>query len=135
MISLLDTSAILAFVRGEPGARGVKAIIDDKEHDLVISALTLAELARRLRELGADESCINEEVATATVFVSRVVPVNVDIATTAFDVYAKTPKRLPIIDSLIAATAVCEGARLIHRDRHMSAIPTDVVAQLDLTKE
>jgi predicted nucleic acid-binding protein len=63
---------------------------------------------------------------------TRVVPIGQDVAGLAFDLGRQTPDRLPLIDALIVATAVREQACLVHRDRHMSAIPTSVVEQIDL---
>ena len=132
MISLLDTSAVLAHLRDEPGADEVEAIFDDRSHEVLLSALTVAELARRLRSLGFDDAAIEARVADYVALSTRVVPVDTDVARAAFDVCGRTPHRLPLVDALIAASALREGARLVHRDRHMAAIPTGVVDQLDL---
>ena len=48
----------------------------------------------------------------------------------------RLPKeRLPLADALIAAAARERGACLVHRDRHMAAIPASLVEQIDLSTE
>lgn len=47
---VLDASALLCLINGEPGADGVAAVLPSA----VISAVNLAEVASKLNELGAD---------------------------------------------------------------------------------
>jgi predicted nucleic acid-binding protein len=42
--------------------------------------------------------------------------------------------RLPAIDSLIAATALVHEACLVHKDKHMAAIPPEVLPTLNLAQ-
>ncbi|HEV7505805.1 MAG TPA: hypothetical protein VGS07_12925 [Thermoanaerobaculia bacterium] len=42
---------------------------------------------------------------------------------------------MPLVDALIAAAARERQACLVHRDRHMSPIPSNLLEQLDLAKE
>lgn len=58
MTRLLDTSAVLAHVRDEPGAGLVQDRFERDEVSVFLYSVTLAELARRLR----DPSATREEV-------------------------------------------------------------------------
>ena len=55
------------------------------------------------------------------------------VAMAAFEISYRTPHRLPLVDALIAAAAQVRGACLVHRDRHMTSIPAEIVSQLPLT--
>ncbi len=59
-------------------------------------------------------------------------PVDRAVAEMAWQLRALIPQRLPLVDALIAATARAAGAILVHKDPHMSRIPTTVVKQLVL---
>jgi predicted nucleic acid-binding protein len=50
----------------------------------------------------------------------------------ALDVVRKTPRRLPLVDALIAAAALSRDATLVHRDEHMRALPENRPPQIDL---
>jgi len=54
------------------------------------------------------------------------------VAELACHIRAATPERLPLVDSLIAATARSADAVLVHKDFHMSRIPTEIVKQIAL---
>ena len=49
---LFDTTALLAHFRNESGATQVQAILDDQDKDVLISAVSVIEFARRLQALG-----------------------------------------------------------------------------------
>ena len=59
-------------------------------------------------------------------------PVDRAIAELACHIRAAAPRRLPLVDALIAATARSAGAVLVHKDPHMAGIPAGVVKQLKL---
>ncbi len=132
MIYLLDTSALLAHHRDEPGAEQVQALFENDEHDLLVASISLAEFARRLRDLGATPEEAHAVVRQYLQAIGGVVAVDAGIAMSAFGVICQTPARLPLVDALTAACARSRGACLVHRDRHMSAIPATTLAQLVL---
>jgi len=134
MIYLLDTSALLAHHRQEPGWEQVQAIFAENGAEVVIASVTLAEFARRMRELGASETEIREILADYQILFSAVVPVDGAVAWAAFELGCRTPERLPLVDALIAAAARLRGACLVHRDEHMAAIPAERVQQLYLPR-
>lgn len=134
MIYLLDTSALLAHHRQEPGWEQVQAIFTEDGVEVVIASVTLTEFARRMRELGASETEIRAILADYQMLFSAVVPVDGAVAWAAFELGCRTPERLPLVDALIAAAARLRGACLIHRDEHMAAIPAERVQQLYLPR-
>jgi predicted nucleic acid-binding protein len=131
-VYLLDTSALIAHYRQEPGWEQVQAIFDDSSATVIVASVTLTEFARRLLELGADEAEIQQTLADYQALFSDIVPVDIAVAMAAFEIGCRTPQRLPLVDALIAAAAQARGARLVHRDSHMTAIPAEVVRQLSL---
>ncbi|MEI2781020.1 MAG: PIN domain-containing protein [Candidatus Competibacter sp.] len=134
MIYLLDTSALLAHHRQEPGWEQVQAIFTEDGAEVVIASVTLTEFARRMRELGASETEIRTILADYQMLFSAVVPVDGAVAWAAFELGCRTPERLPLVDALIAAAARLRGACLVHRDEHMAAIPAERVQQLYLPR-
>ena len=134
MIYLLDTSALLAHHRQEPGWEQVQAIFTEDGAEVVIASVTLTEFARRMRELGASETEIRAILADYQMLFSAVVPVDGAVAWAAFELGCRTPERLPLEDALIAAAARLRGACLVHRDEHMAAIPAERVQQLYLPR-
>ncbi len=126
---LLDTSAVLAHFRDEPGAAEVQSLFALSEARILMSAVSIAELVRRLSDLGAgaDEARVATEQYVA--LMTEVVTVDVAVAYDAFTVAMATPERLPLADALIVACARSRGAVLVHRDRHLSQVPSAVVAQ------
>ena len=132
---LLDTSALLAHNRQEPGWARVQALFEEGDSEVLAASLSLTEFARRLRELGATAGEARRTVEDYRELLSEVVPVDERVAFTAFDIGCEMTERLPLADALIAAAARERGARLVHRDRHMAAIPAGVVEQIDLSTE
>ena len=65
---------------------------------------------------------------------SKVLAADAPIAHRAIQLRAATPQRLPTVDALIAATAAEHDLILVHRDPHLSAIPTASLQQMRLPK-
>jgi predicted nucleic acid-binding protein len=51
------------------------------------------------------------------------------VALAAFAIGCRTPRRLPLVDALIAAVAQARNALLVHRDEHMRGIPPELLHQ------
>ena len=132
MRHLLDTSAVLTHLRQEQGWEEVQAIFESAEAEVLLSAVSVAELGRRLRALGAAPDEI-EATLDAYSFILRVVPVDAPVARVAIEVAAAASARLPLADALIAASAIVASACLVHRDAHMSGIPRALLPQVDLS--
>ena len=131
MTHLLDSSAWLTHLFGEPGVEQVNTLFDDPQVTVHLSALSLPEVYARLNALGRAEHW--EEVwTTYSALFSKVLPVDEAVAHRAVRLRAATPQRLPTIDSLIAATAAIHQLTLVHRDPHMAAIPAGSLRQMQL---
>jgi predicted nucleic acid-binding protein len=129
---LLDTSALLAHHRREPGGMRVQELFEESGSEILVASISLTELARRLRELGATPGEARVTVAEYRAVLDNLVVVDERVAFAAFDLGCETPERLPLADALIAAAAREHGACLVHRDRHMASIPASLLEQLDL---
>jgi len=131
---LLDTSTLIAHFRDEEGAEKLQDLFDSKDAQLLVASVSLPEFARRLRELGMSEQESLHVLDQYLLVLEEVVPVDGPVARDAFEILCKSSERLPLIDSLIAAAARSADAILIHRDRHMRAIPASMLTQLDLER-
>lgn len=129
---LLDTSALLSHYRQESGGQKVQQLFESEDAELLLASISIAEFGRRLRELGASESDIDEALAAYQLLFSEVVAIDTEIAKAAFVISCRTSSRIPLIDSLIAASAQSKQAQLVHRDEHMRTIPSTFVQQFDL---
>ncbi len=129
---VLDTSALLAHYFDEPGAEVVQGLWAAGGPKPAICAVTIAELRGRLsRELESPD----EAQAAADAYLQELtVCLDVDrsVAELACHIRSAMSERLPLVDSLIAATARAVGAVLVHKDSHMSRIPPELVKQLAL---
>lgn len=128
---IFDTSALLAHVRGEPGAERVQQLFEREEGALLICGVSLAELARRLRDLGASPEEAWTQISDYLQAVDEVVPVDQKVAHESDRLSVSATTRLPLVDALIAAAACTRQAVLVHRDSHMRGV-AGVVQQLDL---
>ncbi len=129
---VLDTSALLAHHRQEAGWPAVQALFEADEAELIVVSVSLAEFGRRLRALGATEEEADTALASYQLLFGEVAAVDAAMALAAFTLGCRTPRRLPLIDAVIAAVAQARGATLVHRDEHMRAIPAELVRQQDL---
>lgn len=134
MIFLLDTSALLVFYRKEPEVDQVLALFDDPQHDILLSTVSVAEFGRKLRELGKNSGEIEDTLDQFIQLFSRIVPIDEVVARASLRLVESVPLRLPMVDSLIAASALVHGACLVHKDKHMAAIPSKVLPTLDLAR-
>ncbi|HSS51782.1 MAG TPA: PIN domain-containing protein [Thermoanaerobaculia bacterium] len=132
---LLDTSALLAHYRREPGWARVQAWLEESGIEILAASVSLPEFARRLRDLGATVEEARQTVEDYMELLDDLVAIDEAVAFAAFEIGCETAERIPLIDALIAAAAREREACLVHRDRHMSPIPSSVVEQLDLAKE
>lgn len=129
---LLDTSAMIAHHRQESGWERVQALFEDRDAEIFAASVTFTEFARRLRELGASSSEARQIVESYQDLLDDVVVIDKEVAFSAFHLGCETPKRLPLVDALIAAAASERDACLVHRDQHMAEIPSDLMETLDL---
>jgi predicted nucleic acid-binding protein len=129
---VLDTSAILAHYFDEPGAGLLETLWADESNRLAVSAVTVAELKGRLRHEIADDAEAIEAANTYLNELTTCLPVERTTAEAAWQLRLSSSNRLPLVDAIIAATARAAGAVLVHKDPHMSQIPSAFVQQVSL---
>ncbi len=110
------------------------ALFDDPQRDILLSSLSIAEFGRKLRDLGRDQEAIGHTLDLFLQLFTRVVPVDAAVARTSLRLTASVPLRLPMVDSLIAASALAHGACLVHKDKHMAAISPEILPTLNLAQ-
>ncbi len=119
MSFLLDTSVVSETRKRTPD-RNVLAWLDDTDHqDLYISVLTIGGLTKGIarRRRGDPRSAAGLEHwlrGIEELFSDRVIPIDASIATAWGNLDAGQP--LPVIDSLLAATAKVRGLTLVTRN-------------------
>lgn len=129
---VLDTSAILAHYLREQGAREVNAILTRGPEAAGLSLISIVELRGRLSDLSVDADKAGRVLKLYTETLTTVLPFTREPAEAAMALRAATRPRLPLVDSLIAASAKQYGATLVHHDPHMAAIPAPLINQLVL---
>jgi predicted nucleic acid-binding protein len=129
---VLDTSALLAHYRQEPGYDLVERLLEEHSDDVYISSITWLEFHVRLKELIPNQNAREEVLAIYGELLAEALPVSRETARAAFDLREQLPGRIPNADALIAATAKLKGATLVHRDPHLAAIPERLVKQIVL---
>lgn len=124
---VLDTSALLAHYRQEPGWQDVQALFEAEEAELIVASVSLTEFGRRLRELGAAEAEVEDTLSDYQLLFTEVVPIDTVVAMAAMAIGFRTSRRLPLVDALITAVAQVRAAVLVHRDEHMRSMPAGLV--------
>jgi predicted nucleic acid-binding protein len=131
---LLDTSAWLAHLFGEPGVEEVTLLFDDPVNEVAICVLSLAEVYGRLKALRTEDRWPQVWMTYSKLF-SAPLPVDETVTHHAIVLRKAATKRLPTIDALIAATAVQNRAILVHRDPHFDALPVEQLQQIKLPEK
>ena len=93
---LLDTSALLAHYRQETGGEMVQALFEADEAEIIMACVSLPEFGRRLLDLGAPESVVQETLASYQLLCTEVAPLDAAVALAAFAIGGHTPRRLPV---------------------------------------
>ena len=132
---LLDTSALLAHYFDEPGAEEVDRLWQQPGNKLAISVLSIPELKTRLRGEVADAKEVERAFGLYANELTVSIPVSRAVAEEAVRLREATPRRLPLIDALIAASASNADCVLVHRDPHMDDIPTRLVRRMRLPEK
>ncbi len=132
---VLDTSALIAHYREESGFEIVESLIAHGDNCVRVSSATWLEFRIRLQELTPEVSERTRAMQIYRALLGEGIPADDAIAARAHLLRQSTSERLPNMDALIAATAAECGAILVHRDPHMSSIPTPAVSQLVLPEK
>lgn len=123
MSFLLDTNVVSEATRPQPNARVLDWIATQDSESLFISAITLGELRRGalLLTAGKKRTALLRwiEGGIQADFAGRILPVDALVMERWAQLEAataKTGRRLPLMDSLIAATALAHDLTLVTRN-------------------
>jgi predicted nucleic acid-binding protein len=120
---LLDTSVISELVKKSPHAPVLKWIGGQDESSLYLSVVTIGELEKGIARLMAStrksrlQSWVRRDLVER--FGARLLPIDVRAAARWGALTGESEKRgqpLPVIDSLIAATALVHGLAVVTRN-------------------
>ena len=123
MSFLLDTAVVSELVRKSPSAAVLKWIDGQDEATLHLSVLTIGELEKGVARLPASvrrsrlQSWVRRDLAER--FGGRLLPIDTRTAARWGAIAGESEKRgrpLPVIDCLIAATALVNGLAVVTRN-------------------
>lgn len=121
---VLDASAILAFLRGEPGADAVSVY----RGDAIVSAVNVAEAGSRLADLGASAAEVRRSMALMSM---EIVPFDAEQAHEAADIRDSTRgRRLSLGDRACLQLAARRGLPALTADRMWTEIDAGVEVRL-----
>jgi predicted nucleic acid-binding protein len=129
---VFDTSAVLAHYFGEAGAEQLDLIWADPENEIGLCVLSLPELKKRLLEEIQDQREIERAYKAYSDELTISLVVDRKVAESAIDLREASKTRLPLVDSIVAATAAYWSAILVHCDPHLAGIPKDRLRQIFL---
>lgn len=117
-MNLLDASALIAFLRGEPGQPTVEELI--RSGDTMVATIVVAEVTDVLvRRLGIDAERAGAALAELTGDRVRTRSLDLEIATRAGEIrsrrYHRTKRPLSMADCVVIATAG-EGDSIVSTD-------------------
>ncbi len=123
MSHLLDTCVISELVRSEPNSGLLRWFSDQDEDRLYLSVLTMGELEKGVEKLAPSRrktslgKWVREDLARR--FGDRLLPIDLSV-TQRWGAIAGASERkgrpLPVMDSLIAATAMAHGLTVVSRN-------------------
>jgi predicted nucleic acid-binding protein len=119
---VLDTSAIFAFLEGEPGTTTVRGYIDTAgrgEAHILLCFVTLAELRYVIMQ-EQNEAAADHAVALVKSWPVEWVHSAEQLCLAA--AWLKARHRVSLADAFIAATAQLHGAALVHKDPEFEAL-------------
>jgi PIN domain nuclease of toxin-antitoxin system len=118
--AVLDASAVLAHLRGEPGGDRVAALLGNA----CISAVNLSEVVRKLVDLGADDAAIAAAIRRLP---CQVTPFDGALALASGLLRRQTlAQGLSLGDRACLALAAREGLPAVTADRAWSRLDLDV---------
>ncbi|MBI5334935.1 MAG: type II toxin-antitoxin system VapC family toxin [Burkholderiales bacterium] len=120
MSYLIDTNVLSELRRREPHAQVVSWVASRPATTLYLSVLTLGELRKGIEALpeGARKRRLLDwlEVELPAFFAGRLLPIDARVADRWGHLVAQAGRPLPVIDSLLAATALTHGLTLVTRN-------------------
>lgn len=129
MVGVLLDTCVLSELRHPQGEHHVRQRVGEFETEaLHVSAITLGEVAKGVALLADGRR--KEELASWLLeleqhYAGRVLPVDLDVARIWGEVTARAQKQgiqIPILDGLVAATALAHGLHIMtHNTKHFAA--------------
>jgi predicted nucleic acid-binding protein len=120
MAYLIDTNVICETIKSTPNANVVKWFNSIANEDLYISVLTLGEIRKGLEKINDLDKkrkiCLWLEQDLVSWFGERILSINLDVANKWGILCTETIKSTPVIDSLIASTALQFDLILVTRN-------------------
>jgi predicted nucleic acid-binding protein len=127
MSYLLDTNVISELARRQPDARVVRWLRGVPDNALHLSVLVVGEIRKGVEQLQEgrkkEQLRLWLEQDLIVWFEDRVLPVNVGVADRWGKLLAELGRTVPAVDSLIAATALHYGLRLVTRNEQDFQFP------------
>ncbi len=121
---LLDSSAWLSYFYAENDL--IKELIEDGNHLLMTSVLSIFEIKRKLLMKNIKELKV-EEFLKLIKTRSLLIDLNEDISSNAVDISLKN--KLHTIDSLIYCSAVLNNATLVSGDKHFEGLENTFILE------
>jgi toxin FitB len=119
---LLDTNVLSELKRRQPDIRVLRWVESRPADTLFLSVLTVGELRHGVQRLpaGAKRQQLEDwlEIELPDWFIGRLLPVDERVARRWGDLVAAAGRPLPVIDSLLAATALAHNLTLVTRNGH-----------------
>lgn len=128
MSYLLDTNVVSEFIKLKPNERVVRWMDFISKHKAYLSVLSFGEMRKGIEDM-RDGARKNElrgwlDYTLPQQFEGRILPVDQAIAECWGRIMSSAKKTLPIVDSLIAATAMHHDFALVTRNTKDFNIPT-----------
>ena len=114
---VLDSSIWVEYFADRPKARAIESFIQDPAR-LVVPAVAIYEVYKRIK-IGIGKEAA--EAAVGRMLMSRVMPIDSDLALQAADLSIET--KLAMGDALVLATARACGGELITLDSDFKGLP------------
>ncbi|MCJ8007291.1 type II toxin-antitoxin system VapC family toxin [Lederbergia wuyishanensis] len=120
---LLDTNVISELVKKDPHPGVLHWIDDCDETSLYLSVITFGELQKGISKLSDTsraerlQKWVDQDLANR--FKERILPIDLDVVFTWGRVHGiseKSGTKLPVVDSLIAATAITHNLTVVTRN-------------------
>ena len=128
---LLDTSILVCFYKKEFGWQlALEKIANASE--VLLSSISIAEFGRLCLTDGKSIEESYDALESVLKLITTVIPVDKATSITILEITAKAISRVPLVDAIIAATAIQHGAVLLHRDAHFRGIPQTMLHQEEL---
>lgn len=123
MSFLLDTCVVSEFVKKNPRRQVVDWVDAQEESTLYLSVLTIGELEKGIAKLPASarkarlRTWVRRDLTAR--FAGRIIPIDVRVAARWGSISGESERRgspLPVVDSLIATTALVHDLQVVSRN-------------------